>query len=205
MKTKSRFPVLLGISLSIIFPQVAFPETAAVGKTAPDFTLSDTYGNPHALSNYKGKYIVLEWVNHDCPFVRKHYDSGNMQNLQRYASEHEVVWLSIGSSAPGKQGHFPSEKWNVLTEEKGARPTAVLLDPDGAVGRTYGAQTTPHMYVIDPQGMLVYQGAIDNIASTDPEDASRANNYVKACLNECFSGNTVTNPSTKAYGCSVKY
>jgi peroxiredoxin len=176
-----------------------------VGEPAPDFTLPDTAGNTHSLSEFQGKFVVLEWVNHDCPFVRKHYDSANMQSLQKEFTAQDVVWLSINSSAPGKQGHFDAAQWERLTAEKGAAPTAVLLDPAGEVGKLYGAQTTPHMYVIDPGGNLVYQGAIDDRPSPDKADIPGSNNYVRAALSEAMAGQAVTHPTSKAYGCSVKY
>lgn len=185
-------------------PPVPAP-LAEVGAQAPDFMLLDTYGNTHSLSEYAGKYVVLEWVNHDCPFVKKHYNTGNMQSLQKYAAEKGVAWISINSSAAGKQGNFSAEMWNQLTEEKGAMPSTVLLDPEGVVGKVYNAQTTPHMYIINPEGTLVYAGAIDSIPSVDEEDISEAQNYVKAALEESLAGKAVTVSSTKAYGCSVKY
>jgi peroxiredoxin len=175
------------------------------GQSAPNFALTDTNGKNHSLSDFQGKFVVLEWTNHDCPFVRKHYDSQNMQNLQKTYTGKGVVWLTINSSAPGKQGNFPAETWNELTKTKGASPTAVLLDTDGKVGKLYGAQTTPHMYIIDPKGTLLYQGAIDSTPSTDSEDISKSKNYVKDALDEAMNGKPVTASSTKAYGCSVKY
>lgn len=175
------------------------------GKAAPNFTLKDSNGNDVALSRYQGKFVVLEWLNYDCPFVRKHYNSGNMQNLQKTYTGKGVTWLSIISSAPDQQGYYEAVDVNRLSVEKKASPTAVLLDPTGQVGKLYGAQTTPHMFVIDPEGILVYQGAIDDIRSTNPDDAARARNYVSAALDEAMAGKPVSTPSTKSYGCSVKY
>jgi len=175
------------------------------GNSAPDFTLADTHGNGHFLAGYKGKFVVLEWTNYDCPFVKKYYDSGTMQELQKNYTGKGVIWLSICSSAPGKQGNYPAEIWNEMAEKKGAAPTAVLLDPDGKTGRLYGAQTTPHMFVINPEGVLIYRGAIDSIPSVDPADIGKATNYVRAALEEAMSGEPVREPSTQAYGCSVKY
>jgi hypothetical protein len=149
--------------------------------------------------------VVLEWFNHDCPFVKKHYDSGNMQSLQKTYTEQGVVWLSINSSAPGKQGHYAPDKAHELTVNKKAAPTAVLLDPDGKVGKTYDAQTTPHMFIINPDGILIYQGAVDDRPSVDLGDIPPATNYVKKALGEAFAGSPVSTPSTKSYGCSVKY
>lgn len=202
---KKYLPVFTVLLLSAWFSSASWGANAAVGQPAPNFSLVDTQGKQHTLSDYAGKTVVLEWTNPDCPFVKKHYMSNNMQNLQQSAREGGVVWLSIGSSAPGKQGHYAPDVWNQLTEERGATPTAVLLDPDGQVGQTYGAQTTPHMYVINAGGVLVYQGAIDNIPSTDPEDVEDSENYVRKALSELAAGKPVSTSSTKAYGCSVKY
>jgi peroxiredoxin len=178
---------------------------ALVGKPAPDFSLKDTQGKQHALKDYKGKLVVLEWVNFDCPFVKKHYSSNNMQNLQKAYTGKGVVWLSINSSAPGKQGNYAADKINEMIKERNATPTAYLLDADGTVGRAYGARTTPDMYVIDPAGVLIYAGAIDNRPSTDAEDIKGSQNYVKATLDQALKGKKAKLLSTKAYGCSVKY
>ena len=196
--------MLLGFLFSTVLNTQVFAQVT-VGQPAPDFSLPDTQGQTRSLSDYKGKFVVLEWANHDCPFVRKQYDSGNMQSLQKAYTEKGVVWLTIGSSAPGKQGNFSPESWNELTQKKGASPSAVLLDPKGEVGRLYEAQTTPHMYIINPEGNLVYQGAIDSIASTDTDDVPKADNYVRSALDEAMNGKSVTNSNTKSYGCSVKY
>ena len=177
---------------------------AVVGDSAPDFSLIDTAGNKHALSDYKGKYVVLEWLNHDCPFVKKHY-AGNMQQLQKTYTAKGVAWLSICSSAPGKQGHYDPAGAAKLTADKGASPTAVLLDPDGTVGREFGAKVTPHMFIIDPDGKLIYQGAIDDVPSTKSADVAGATNYVAQVLDAAMAGQPVPRSSTKAYGCSVKY
>jgi peroxiredoxin len=178
---------------------------AQVGQPAPSFTLTDTHGKSHSLSDFKGKTVVLEWINHQCPFVVKHYSGGAMQALQKEYTAKGVVWLSICSSAPGKQGHMSPDAWNKTTAEKGAAPTAVLLDEDGKVGKAYQAKTTPHMFIINPEGILVYAGAIDSIKSTKAEDVPKATNYVKAALDEILAGKPVTTASTEAYGCSVKY
>ena len=187
----------------------AFPGRAAadavVGKPAPAFTLTDTQGKQESLADFSGKYVVLEWINHECPFVKKHYGTGNMQKLQKKYVDAGVVWLSINSSAPGKQGNYEPAKWNEVTAEAKASPTAVLLDPDGTVGRAYGAKTTPHMYVIDPKGSLVYAGGIDDKPSTDPDDVAGARNYVDAALGEALAGKPITVASSTPYGCSVKY
>ncbi|MBV8225691.1 MAG: thioredoxin family protein [Verrucomicrobia bacterium] len=176
-----------------------------IGKSAPNFTLPDTNGKTHSLADLKGKYVVLEWYQPDCPFVRAHYRSGVMQTLQKEYTAKGVVWLSIDSSAPGEQGNYPADKLNEFAARDGAARTALLLDPAGNVGRSYGAQTTPDMYIIDPSGNVVYKGAIDNKRSTDLEDAKTATNYVKSALDALLSGKPVPMSSTRPYGCSVKY
>jgi len=175
------------------------------GAPAPDFELTDTTGASHKLSDFKGKFVVLEWINHGCPFVVKHYASGNMQKLQETYTAKDVVWLAICSSAEGKQGYYSAADWQKVNAEKGGKATAILLDSEGAVGRQYGAKTTPHMYVINPEGVLVYQGAIDNVASADQDDIAGAQNYVATALDEAMTGKPVTTGQTKPYGCSVKY
>ena len=176
-----------------------------IGKAAPNFTLPDTSGKEWSLANFKGKYVVLEWYNPDCPFVGKHYRSGNMQGLQKEFTSKGVVWLSIDSSAPGEEGNYPPGKLNEISARVGAARTALLLDPDGKVGRLYGAKTTPDMYIINPTGILVYKGAIDNKRSTDPADVKTATNYVKSALQAVMTGKTVSTTDTQPYGCSVKY
>lgn len=176
-----------------------------IGETAPDFTLTDTKGTSHSLSQHKGKFVVLEWVNYDCPFVKKHYDNGYMQALQKDYTAKDVVWLSINSSAEGKEGHYSPDKTNEMIQERGAAPTAFLLDTDGKVGKLFGAKTTPHMYIISPEGVLIYQGAIDSKPSADSADIASSVNYVKQGLDEAIAGKAVSEPSTKSYGCSVKY
>jgi peroxiredoxin len=176
-----------------------------VGKEAPDFVLTDTNGKTHHLSDYKGKYVVLEWYQPDCPFVRKHYNSGNMQALQKEYVSKGVVWLSIDSSAAGQEGNYPPDRLNQIATKTGSTRTALLLDADGKVGHLYGAKTTPDMYIINPQGILVYQGAIDDKPSTDLGDVRTARNYVKTALNAVMAGQSVATTSTRPYGCSVKY
>lgn len=175
------------------------------GSPAPDFVLTDTRGAERSLAEFKGKYVVLEWFNHGCPFVKKHYDSGNMQALQKEFTDKGVIWLSINSSAADKEGYTSAAEADALTAEKQAVPTAVLLDGAGSVGKLYGAQTTPHMFVINPEGVLIYQGAIDSKASADPEDIASSQNYVRSALMEAMAGQAVSVPTTKSYGCSVKY
>ncbi len=181
---------------------LAAPE---VGQPAPAFTLTDSNGQAHNLSDFKGKFVVLEWLNHGCPFVMKHYDSGNMQKLQKEYTGKDVVWLSVVSSAPGKQGHMSPAETNQAKEEKGSAATAILIDGDGTVGRLYGARVTPELYIIDPEGALIYAGAIDNKKSVDPTDVEGATNYVKQALDEAMAGQPVSTPKTEPYGCSVKY
>lgn len=175
------------------------------GSAAPAFTLAGMDGKEYSLSDFEGKYVVLEWLNHECPFVVKHYKAGNMQALQKEYTEKGVIWLSINSSAEGKQGHLTAETAKAITEEKEAAPTNVLFDHDGTVGKEYGAKTTPHMYVIDPEGTLIYQGAIDSIKSTDSDDIAEATNYVKQALDSAMAGEAVPEATTQPYGCSVKY
>lgn len=195
--TKSILAVLVAAGTAVAAPQV--------GEPAPAFTLTDSNGQSHNLADFKGKFVVLEWLNHGCPFVVKHYDSGNMQKLQKEYTGKDVVWLSIVSSAPGKQGHMTPEETNKAKAEKGSGATAVLIDEDGTVGKLYDAKVTPELYVINPEGVLVYMGAIDDKKSTDAADVAGAKNYVKQALDEALAGNPVSEPTTTAYGCSVKY
>ena len=191
--------VAMGLAFAV------YSEEAMVGQPAPDFKLTDTHGNAISPTAFKGKFVVLEWSNYDCPFVKKHYGSGNMQRLQKTYTEKGVIWLTINSSASGKQGNYPPEKWNEMIKEKGVAATAVLLDPDGKVGKLFGAKTTPHMFVINPEGVLIYKGAIDDQPSFNPETLKGAKNYVEAALDASMAGKAVETPSTQSYGCSVKY
>jgi hypothetical protein len=179
--------------------------TASVGEEAPNFTLTDTNGIERTLSDYAGKTVVLEWINYGCPFVKKHYNSGNMQYLQNTYADKGVVWLSICSSAPGKQGHMSPDGWNEKTDKVGASPSAVLIDESGDVGRLYGARTTPHMYVINPDGELVYNGAIDSISTARESDIEKAKSYVALAVDATLAGEPFDPPTSKPYGCSVKY
>ena len=178
---------------------------AKVGESAPDFSASDTNGQTHKLSDYKGKFVVLEWTNQGCPYTRKHYDSGNMQKLQKYWTQKGVVWLTVVSSAPGAQGYVTAAQENEYLQKENASPTAVLLDPKGDLGHLYEAKTTPHMYIIDPKGSLIYNGAIDDKATTDTSDIAGATNYVSQALEQAMAGKPVANAATRPYGCSVKY
>lgn len=175
------------------------------GQPAPDFSTADLQGNPRALSEFKGKFVVLEWFNYDCPFVKKHYSTGNMQNLQKTYAEKGVIWFSINSSAPGKQGNYPPDQMKKMSEDWSTASTEILLDPDGTVGKMYGAKTTPHLFIIAPEGKLIYMGAIDDRPSTNPEDVKGATNYVQKALDEAMNGQEVSEPVTQSYGCSVKY
>lgn len=175
------------------------------GNPAPDFVITDTGGKPVTLSSFKGKPVVLEWTNHDCPYVRKHYSTDTMQKLQRDTTGDGVVWLTIISSAPGQQGHVAALEADKLTADRKAAPTAVLLDTDGRVGRLYGAATTPHMYVIDKTGTLAYMGGIDDKPSTSVDSIQTARPYVREALAALRDGKPVPTTSTRPYGCSVKY
>ena len=177
----------------------------SVGSAAPDFSLPDSGGKADELSKYKGKFVVVEWTNPECPFVRKHYESDNMQKLQAEFTKRGVIWLAVDSSAPGQQGYLEGNDAKEAKDSKYAACTALLLDADGKVGHLYGATNTPHMYIVDPEGKLIYSGAIDSIASADKADIPKATNYVRAALDEALSGKPVTKASSKAYGCSVKY
>ena len=193
--------------LVVLISAVTVVARAAVGveQPAPDFTGIDSNGVKHTLSQYRGKTVVLEWTNHDCPYVRKHYESGNMQALQKAATGDGIIWLSIISSAPGKQGHVSGKDANALTTQRKASPTAVILDERGDIGRQYGAKTTPHMYIIDAKGSLVYMGGIDSIPSSNPADIERATNYVEVALRAMADGKPIADNVTRPYGCSVKY
>jgi peroxiredoxin len=193
---------------AFLFIFVATPApagSARVDESAPDFTLTDSQGKSHSLSDFKGKWVVLEWVNFGCPFVRKHYDSGNMQGLQKAYTARNVVWLSICSSAPGKQGYYDGDELTSQLKEEESAATAYLIDAAGTVGKVYDAKTTPHIYIIDPEGVLVYAGGIDNIASTDKDDLKKATNYVRTTLDAGMNGKSITVKSSRPYGCSVKY
>ncbi len=176
-----------------------------VGELAPNFSLRDQDGKSHSLTDFKGKIVVLEWLNHECPFVKKHYSAGNMQALQKTYKAKGVVWLSICSSAPGKQGHMTPEEAQESLSKFQAAPTALLLDPEGKVSRLYDVKRTPEMFIISEAGSLVYAGAIDDTPSTDPGDVKGAKNYIAKALDELLEGKPVSEPVTKAYGCSIKH
>ncbi|MGZ8284044.1 MAG: redoxin domain-containing protein [Allosphingosinicella sp.] len=215
MRRRSKFALgaagLAAVSaLAVVFaaggPDVAsaLPDLP-VGKAAPDFSAGDVNGRPVSLSDFRGKTVVLEWSNPDCPSVRKHYDSGNMRKTQAEAAAAGTVWLTINSSAQGEQGHMTPAEAKAFTAGQPSRRTAYLLDPKGEVGRRYGAKATPHLYVVDPAGTLVYRGAIDDKPTTDPADIAGARNHVLAALGELKAGKPVSVPVSQAYGCNVKY
>lgn len=197
-----------GLAAGVVFLAIGFTQAGAapaIGQPAPDFEATDSNGKTVKLSDYKGKVVVLEWTNNECPYVKKHYGSNNMQTLQKDATAQGVVWLSVISSAKGEQGYVEPAVANQLTTSRSAAPSAVLLDPSGKVGREYGAKTTPHMYVIDSAGKLVYMGGIDDKPTNNPADIPVSKNYVRAALGEVMAGKPVSEPVTRAYGCSIKY
>ena len=195
--------VLCGALVFSAMPGIA--QANAVGAPAPAFTLTDSDGNSRSLAEFKGKTVVLEWTNAECPFVKKHYGAKNMQGQQGKATADGVIWLTINSSAPGLQGHVDGAKANAIRKEVGAQQSAYLLDPTGTVGRAYGAKTTPHMYIIDGAGVLRYNGGIDSIPSADQADIGKATQYVPQALAELAAGKPVSVSTSKPYGCSVKY
>ena len=201
MNTKS---ILIAAS-SFIATALLAADPPAIGTEAPEFSLPAAKGTTHALSQSKGKYVVLEWFNPECPFVKKHYGGNNMQNLQKEFTDKGVVWLTIDSSAPGTEGYLTPEQGEKIISSWKIHHTALLLDPEGKVGRAYGAKNTPNMVVINPEGKITYQGAIDSKATPNPADIPSSTNYVKAALEESLAGKPVSNPQTKPYGCSVKY
>ena len=198
---------LLGCAalVAALLPLSAVAQTVRVGAPAPAFTATDSKGQTETLAQYRGKYVVLEWHNQGCPYTRKHYTSGNMQALQQEWTAKGVVWFTVISSAPGQQGYVTPDEENAYLAQVHAVPTAVLMDPEGKLGRLYNAKTTPQMIVIDPAGKLIYDGAIDDRPTPDPEDVHGANNYVSDALMEAMAGKPVNPAFTRPYGCSVKY
>ena len=199
-----RHPHCIAVTVLVLFFCVA-ALAVRIGTLAPDFKATDSNGKVQTLSAYRGRFVVLEWHNQGCPYTRKHYDSGNMERLQKEWTGKGVVWLSVISSAPGKQGYVTAAEENAYLQRMNASPTAVLLDPTGNVGHLYSAKTTPHMFIIDPKGVLIYDGAIDDHPTSDPADVPGARNYVSAALQEAMAGKAVSSPVTQPYGCSVKY
>ncbi len=177
----------------------------SVGQPAPDFTLRDASGKAVKLSDYRGKHVVLEWTNPGCPYVQKHYDSGNMPATQKDAVDKGVVWLAINSTEKASYDYREPAKLVAWQNERKSRPTALLMDEEGTAGKAYGARTTPHLYIVDPQGALVYAGGIDSIPSSNPQDIKKAVNYVRQGLNEALAGKPITAATTRPYGCSIKY
>lgn len=203
---KLRVFVLLGVALGLLVSAATVQANVAVGSAAPDFSLSDLSGQVRRLSDYRGKIVVLEWHNPECPIVGKHYRSGNMQATQRAAESDGVVWLTINSGAPNREGgDYSAAALDQYLQKNGASPSAYLRDPDGRVGHLYGAKATPHMFVIDKTGVLVYDGAIDSIRSSDAADVKKATNYVSAALADLQAGRPVATANTQPYGCAVKY
>ncbi len=202
---KPRFLSIMSCAVVLLVCTYTANAKVAIGKPAPDFSITDAAGNTQTLSQYAGKVVVLEWTNHECPFTVKHYKTGNMQGLQQRYTEQDVVWLSVISSAPGKQGHVSPEQAQELTESRKAEPSAVLLDQQGQLGRLYEAKTTPHMFIVDGDGLLQYNGAIDSIRSADSADIEPATNYVASALDALLANQPVEVSLTKPYGCSVKY
>jgi glutathione peroxidase-family protein len=200
----SLFAALCALCIGLSLP-VSAQAQATIGEQAPSFTLTDTDGDAHSLADYKGKYVVLEWLNFGCPFVGKHYGSGNMQALQATYRDKGVVWLSIVSSAKGKQGYYPLEEMKAQKAKHNGNMTAILMDASGTVGKAYGATVTPHMYVINPDGELIYKGGIDDKPTTDEADIEGATNYVRLALDQAMSGEEVETKRAQPYGCSVKY
>ncbi|MBL6899808.1 MAG: redoxin domain-containing protein [SAR86 cluster bacterium] len=196
----------INLLIFLFFSEMCF-SYEAIDNKAPDFTLSNSFGEEISLSEFIGKKVIIEWTNHGCPFVAKHYKSGNMQSTQQFSKEMDVVWLSIISSAPGTQGYVTPLEANELTMTRSASPSHVLLDSDGTVGKMYEAKTTPHMYIIDEGGILRYQGAIDDAGGRGFmfKDLLKAKNYIKKGLIELNNGDDISSPITKPYGCSVKY
>lgn len=195
-------PFVIAGAVAVAAPASAGP---VVGKPVPDFKLNDINGGVVTLSDYRGKTVVLEWNNPECPFVKKHYSTGNMQKTQAAARADGVVWLTINSSAPGKQGHLSGAQAKAVVAQQKARPTAYLLDPKGVVGKGYDAKTTPHMYIINQAGTLVYEGAIDDKPTHKIADVTGARNHVLAALNEMKAGKRVSVATSRPYGCNVKY
>jgi hypothetical protein len=195
----------LGTFIGLTLAASASAAQATVGQTAPNFTLQGSDGKPHSLSEYQGKFVVLEWTNPNCPFVHKFYDSGTMQNLQKDETAKGVIWLRVNSGAEGHDGYQSAADAASYEKDNHVAATATLLDPSGKVGHTYGARTTPDMYVINPKGVLIYAGGIDNKPSPNIADIATAKNYVTTALDEAMAGKPVATPTARPYGCSVKY
>jgi hypothetical protein len=205
MSTAIKYLVKAAVTMGFLAAASVAMANAELNKPAPAFDAVGADGKPLKLDAYKGKTVVLEWTNHECPFVVKHYDSGNIPNLQKDATGKGVVWLQVVSSAPGKQGFVDGATAQKLNGNRKATPTATVLDPDGKIGKLYGAQTTPHIFIINAAGQLVYKGGIDSIPSANKDDLAKAENYVNAALTSISAGKPVEKANTKPYGCSIKY
>lgn len=203
MKSLPVFAVATALAAALL--PTSTSAQAVVGSPAPGFTATDSRGQSHALDQYRGKYVVLEWHNQGCPYTRKHYISGNMQSLQKEWTAKGVVWFTVISSAPGEQGYVTDAQENEYLAQMHADPTAVLMDAEGKLGRLYGARTTPEIYVIDPEGKLIYEGAIDDRPTPAAGDIKGADNYLSDALTEAMAGKPVKHSYTRPYGCSVKY
>jgi peroxiredoxin len=200
---KTALATTLAAALALTAPGAL--ANVAAGQAAPDFTLSDIQGKKRSLSDYKGKYVVLEWFNSECPFVQKHYESGNMQSLQKRYADKGVVWLTVNSTSPDSSNYRDPKRSQEIVKEWKINSTALMLDPDGTVGKTYGARTTPHMWVIDPHGKVIYAGGIDDRATFRTADVQGAKNFVATALDESMAGKPVGTAAAAPYGCSVKY
>ena len=198
----SRRLLIASVSLAFAAGAAAAP---SVGQTAPDFTLKDAAGKSVKLSDFRGKYVVLEWTNPGCPYVRKHYNSGNMPATQKDATAKGAVWLSINSTERDSYDYLPPAKLVAWMQERKSQPSAVLMDEEGSAGMAYGARTTPHLYIVNPEGRLVYAGGIDSIPSSNADDIKRAVNYVRQGLDEALAGKPISQATTRPYGCSIKY
>ena len=205
VRVRPNVHVSLAAMVALTFVFASTVRAAQVGSPAPDFHGTDSNGKARNLDQYRGKFVVLEWHNHDCPYTIKHYQSGNMQSLQKEWTARGVIWFTVISSAPGAQGYVTAAQENAYVTKTGAKPTAVILDPTGAIGHLYNAKTTPNMFVIDPTGKLIYAGAIDDHATTDVSDIGVSKNFVSAALTEALNGKVVQTAYTRPYGCSVKY
>src|SRR5215471_1307200 len=201
MKTKLILTAITTLAAGALYAA----DVPAIGSAAPEFSAPDTNGKTQSLSEYKGKYVVLEWFNPECPFVKKHYGPGNMQKLQKEFTDKGVVWLTVDSNAPGTEGSITAEQAKKIMESWKTHQTALLLDPESKIAKLYGAKNTPNMVIINPEGKIVYEGAIDSKATPNPADIPSSTNYVKNALDESLSGKPVSNAQTKPYGCSVKY
>jgi peroxiredoxin len=197
--------IALVVAATSAVASISAQADAEVGKAAPNFSVVDSTGKKHALGDYAGKIVVLEWLNFECPFVKKHYGAGNMQKLQGDAKKDGAIWLSVVSSAPGKQGYYEPKEMEARRKKEGGNQTAILIDSDGKMGKAYGAKNTPHMFVIDAKGKVAYRGAIDSIDTAEAEDIAKATNYVSAAIADLKAGRKVATTDTKPYGCGVKY